>query len=283
MPKQTGGGGVTHHMKKENKLINKIKRLIRKAGLPRWLHRFGPKKFMFWQLALGLLIKEVFRLSYRRATKFLNEFYRIDMHWTTLQKCRNRLPLYIWQNLLSCTIEYPIDIAAIDGTSMQRSNPSEHYLKRIDRETNTSVPVYLNAMVDVVRRKFVAIRHHARKAGEVADVRYLVEQSKQEIELILMDKAFDSENLHRYLREQGIFSVAPVKKNWARGQLRKQLKDCFDYGLYWQRNLIESLFSALKRLFGNHLRGFTARTQRAEMYMRFIAYNLKARFMEIFY
>ena len=111
----------------------------------------------------------------------------------------------------------------------------------------------------------------------------MIEQSQQEIELIVMDKAYDSEKLHRYLREHGIFSIAPVKKNWAKGQIRKQLKDCFDYGLYWQRNLVEALFSALKRLFGNHLRGLTARTQRAELYMRLIAYNLGDILMGIFY
>jgi len=273
----------THHMKKENKLINKVKHLLRKAGLPRWLHHYGPKKLQLWQLSLGLLIKEVFRLSYRRAMRFLEEFYGISLHWTTLQKFRKRLPLSIWQRLLSCTVEAPIDVAAIDGTSMQRTNPSEHYLKRIDREGKNSTPIFLNAMVDVVRRKFVSIRHHAKRAGEVPDVPYLVKQSMQEIELILMDKAYDSEKLHRFLREEGIFSVAPVKKNWARGQLRKQLKECFDYALYWQRNLVESLFSALKRLFGTYLRGLTTKTQRAEIYMRLIAYNLDAMFIEIFY
>ena len=270
-------------MKKKNKLINKVKRLLRRVGCPRWLHHFGPKKFVSWQLILGLLIKEVFRLSYRRAMRFLDEFYNIKPHWTTLQKFRKRMPLSIWQKLLAHTVEYPIDIAAIDGTSLQRSNPSAHYLKRIDRDGKNQVPIFFNAMVDVVRRKFIAVRHHAKRAGEVPDVRYLVDQCKQEIELVLMDKAYDSEKLHRYLRDQGIFSVAPVKKNWARGQLRKQLKDCFDYGLYWQRNLVECLFSALKRLFGNNLRSLSAKTQRAELYMRLIAYNLGAILFDFFY
>lgn len=270
-------------MNKEKRLVNKIRRLLRQAGLPRFLHRFGPKKFLVWQLCLGLLIKEVFRLSYRRAMRFLEEFYGIILHWTTLQKFRKRVPLTIWQTLLQCTISNPVAVAAIDGTSLQRSNPSMHYLKRIDQETKTSIPIYLNAMIDVVQRKFVALHHHAKKSGEIQDVKYLIKQTKQDIELILMDKLYDSEKLHRYLREQGIFSVAPVKKNWAKGQLRKQLKDCFDYALYWQRNLIESLFSALKRLFGNHLRGLTARTQRAEIYMRLIAYNLGAKNIKTFY
>ena len=280
---QKRGGEGKFPMKKEKRLVNKIRRLIRQAGLPRFLHRFGPKKFLLWQLCLGLLIKEVFRLSYRRAMKFLDEFYGIRLHWTTLQKFRKRVPLAIWQTLLKCTADNSIAVAAIDGTSMQRHNPSMHYLKRIDREEKISVPIYLNVMIDVIRRKFVAIRHHATKCGEVPDAYYLLKQSPKEIELAVMDKLYDSEKLHRLLRERGTYSIIPVKKNWARGQLRKQLKDCFDYTLYWQRNLIESLFSALKRLFGNHLRGLTARTQRAEVYMRLIAYNLGAIIIEIFY
>ena len=270
-------------MKKEKRLVNKIRRLIRQAGLPRFLHKYGSKKFLLWQLCLGLLIKEVFRLSYRRAMKFLDEFYGIKLHWTTLQKFRKRVPLSIWQALLKSTANNSIAVAAIDGTSMQRHNPSKHYLKRIDRENKISVPIYINVAVDIIRRKFVAVRHHATKAGEISDVPYLIEQSTKEIELMILDKLYDSENLHRYFRGRRTYSIVPVKKNWARGQLRKQLKDCFDYTLYWQRNLIESLFSALKRLFGNHLRGLTARTQRAEIYMRMIAYNLGARFIGIFY
>ena len=215
--------------------------------------------------------------------KFLDEFYGIKLHWTTLQKFRKRVPLAIWQTLLKCTANNSIAVAAIDGTSMQRHNPSMHYLKRIDREEKISVPIYLNIAIDVIRRKFLSIRHHATKSGEISDVPYLIKQSPKEIELVVLDKLYDSENLHRYFRERGTYSIIPVKKNWARGQLRKQLKDCFDYCLYWQRNLIESLFSALKRLFGNHLRGLTAKTQRAEIYMRLIAYNLGAIIEEIFY
>lgn len=270
-------------MEKEEKLIHKLKHLIKRAGFPRWLHHFGPKKYSLWQLCLGLLIKEVFRLSYRRAMRFLNEFYGVQLHWTTLQKFRKRMPLFIWKHLLDSTITNTIAVAAIDGTSLQRSNPSNHYLQRIDCSRREQIPVYVHAMVDVTNRKFLSVRHHAKKASEVADVKYFIENTPHEIDLLLMDKAYDSEKLHHFLREQHIYSIVPVKKNWARGQMRKQLKDCFDYAQYWQRNLIESLFSALKRLFGTSLSGRTARTQRAELYMKLIAYNLRAKTIKIFY
>jgi transposase len=269
-------------MKKEERLEHKVKDLLRQVGVPRHLNHLGSKKFLLWQLCLGLLIKEVFRLSYRRAAKFLEEFYGIQVYWTTLQKFRKRMPLSLWQDLLLCTVAAPIRVAAIDGTGMRRSNPSEHYLKRIDHNSKVSVPVQLNALVDVLRRKFVMVRHHARRAGELADAYYLSKRVPP-IDLVLMDKAYDSEGLHRFFHERGGISIAPVKANYAHGSLRGQLKECFDHALYWQRNIIESMFSALKRLFGDHLRGRTARTQRAEIFMRMIAYNLGARIKEIFY
>jgi hypothetical protein len=40
-------------MSRENKLVDKVKRLIRKAGLPRWLHHYGPKKYEFLNHALA--------------------------------------------------------------------------------------------------------------------------------------------------------------------------------------------------------------------------------------
>ena len=270
-------------MRKKEKLINKVKDLLKRAQLPRYLHRYGPKKFYFYQLCLGLLIKEVFRLSYRRSSGFLNEFYSIDLHWTTLQKCRARLPLHIWQHLLSCTVDADVEVVAIDGTSLQRSNPSAHYLRVIGNSYKISIPIFINAAVDVIRKKFITVRHHTQRASEVVDAYYFFKRIKQDINLVVMDKAYDSEKLHRFLRERGTYSIVPVKKNWAKGQYRKQLKECFDYALYWQRNIIECLFSALKRLFGNNLQCLVARTQRAEIYMRLIAYNLGAIIFEIFY
>ncbi len=58
--------------KKEVKLINKVKRLLRRLGCPRWLHHFGPKTYEFYQHVIALFLKETFRLSFRRVSKLLN-------------------------------------------------------------------------------------------------------------------------------------------------------------------------------------------------------------------
>jgi len=262
-------------MKSKNKLDTKIHRLFRAAGHPRWLHYMGPKKFQTWVLCLGLVVREVYQLSYRRAMRFLDEYYNIRLHWTTLQKAAKRLPKSLWQSLLAATITaQKIYLAAVDGTGLSRSYPSYHYLKRIDREAPVGRPVQLISIVDVKRRKYLSASCWAQPRHEAQRVPQLHRRAPVVPDVLLMDKGFDAEWLHQWLNNNGTFSVAPVRKGCRRGKHRKLMRDCMDWCLYWQRNIVESMFSALKRLFGSNVKGRTIRTQTAELFCRLIAYNI---------
>ena len=104
-------------MKKSERLDRKINRLFKAAGHPHWAHHMGSKKFRTWILCLGLIVKQVYQLSYRRAAKFLDEFYGIKLHWTTLQKAAKRLPKSLWQSLLAATIECLHSAGVLTGGS----------------------------------------------------------------------------------------------------------------------------------------------------------------------
>jgi transposase len=262
-------------MKQKNTTHKKIERLYKRAGNPRWLHHFGPKKFETWILCLGIVIKQVYRLSYRRTAKFIDEYYGINLHYTTLQKAAKRLPKWLWQSLLSSTIDVnEIYLAAVDGTGISRTNASTYYLKRIDRKGKTKRPIQTIAMIDVKERKFLSANFFAKPHGEAKRVPTLHRQSPITPDVLLMDKGFDAEWLHQWLNDNGTFSVAPVRKNCRRGRHRKIMRDCMDWCLYWQRNIVESLFSAIKRLFGSAISSKTIKTQTAELFCRLIAYNI---------
>jgi len=262
-------------MNKEKRLNRKIYRLFKAAGMPRWVHRFGPKKFQTWMLCLGISIQQVYRLSYRRAMKFLDEYYHITLHWTTLQKAAKRLPKSLWQSLLAATISWDaVPLSAADGTGFSRSGPSHYYLRRIDREGPIGRPVQMICMVDVKKRKFLAGTFLARPRHEAQWIPTIYRKCPVQPDVLLQDKGFDAEWLHQWLLENGTFSIAPVRKGCRRGRQRKLLRDCFDWSLYWQRNIVESLFSALKRLFGNTVRNRHIKTQTAELFCRLIAYNI---------
>ena len=264
-------------MKKKRKLVNKVKHLLERACVPRWLHHYGPKKFETSVLCLGLLVKQIYRLSYRRAAKFLAEYYNITIHFTTLQKAAKRFPRVLWQALLAATIEFDeVYLAAADGTGFSRSGPSHHYLRRIDRQGPVGRPIQAVAMIDVKRRKFLAGTFFVKPYGETKRIPTLHKQSCVAPDVLLLDKGFDAEWLHQWLNENGTFSVAPVRKNCRRGKHRKLMRDCMDWCLYWQRNIIESLFSALKRLFGATVKSIKSPMIHAELFCRLIAYNLRA-------
>ena len=207
--------------------------------------------------------------------RFLDEYYHIKLHWTTIQKAAKRLPKHIWQFLLAATINADhIYLAAVDGTGFTRTNTSQYYLKRIDGTDTINRPVQCITMVDAQSKKFLAGNFFAKPAGEAKRVPGLHKKLAIKPDVLLMDKEFDAEWLHQWLNDHGIFSIAPVRKGCRRGKHRKIMRDCFDWCLYWQRNIVESLFSALKRLFGNHISSKHIKTQTAELFCRLIAYNI---------
>src|SRR3989338_2268370 len=150
-------------MEKETKLINKVKRLIRKVGLPRWLHRFGPKKYEFLDHAIAYIIKQECKLGYRRITRLLRWLGLKCPCPSALCMSFNKLPLSLWQLLLKATANNKPHIIAIDGTGMSRPLPSPYYYKRIDRPYPVEVPLKLSISVDTKTKKISSLRLRAKR------------------------------------------------------------------------------------------------------------------------
>ena len=271
-------------MKKRETLKQKAFRLWKKARLPKFFNKFGPKNTPAWKVYLSYLEYTQHAPAWRRAADFMSDYHCLPRHWTTWQKAISKWPLWVWDALAKASVgEDRCEWAAIDGTTLSRTNASQHYLKRIDRDQHVNRPTQQVVMIDIENRKFLSWRFRVKPRGEKCDVPYLIEHSPVQPEGILMDKGFDSNPLHTFLREKGMWSIAPTRKNCRRGFYRKQLRDYFDYSLYWQRNIVESLIGAVKRLYGSHIRARTARMQRAEVYCRFISYNLRTIITTTFY
>jgi len=206
----------------------------------------------------------------------MREFYGFTMDWTCWRKAVLKIPLWAWHALARTSAgDDECVVAAIDGTTIARSNPSQHYYKRI-LDGKTSTPLQEVSMIDVARRKFLSWRIRAKPRGEKCDVPYLFTHAATKPGGVLMDKGFDAQWIHDYHAERDTWSVAPTRKGCRRGRHRKVLRDCFDYGLYWQRNIVEALFGAVKKIFGGSVRSRHWRAQRAEISIQRIAYNIGA-------
>ena len=67
--------------------------------------------------------------------------------------------------------------------------------------------------------------------------------------------------------------LSPQVRIAKRGNSRKEMKNYFDYVQYWQRNIIESINSSIKRVNGSTCKA-TITTQKAEVHVRLILHNI---------
>ena len=261
-------------MEKENKLINKVKRLLSKIGCPRWLHHFGPKKYELLDHLFALLCKQMWQLSYRKITSILSMLGINCPSKSALQYNAKRIPFSIWQKLLQITANKAY-IIAIDSTGMSRNIVSFHYLWRIDRDKPSTKPIKLSIAVDTAKKKIFSARVRSSFwSNDTKDVKYLIKRIKRKPRILVADKAYDSEAIHEFASNIGIKTFIPLKKNAKRGFYRFKSSKNFRLRTYHRREMVESVFSALKRKFGSYVRAKKIQTQRAEIFCRLILHNI---------
>jgi len=271
-------------MKKETKLVNKVKRLLKRAGVPKWLHHFGPKKYEFWQHSIALLIKQECKLSYRRVSYLLHALGHKVPTYSALAKMAKRLPLSLWQKLLKATALSNVHIAAIDSTGLSRPLPSPYYYKRIDLPYPAEIPMKLSIAVNTRNKKILALRLRAKPVHDIKDAKHLIKRLPRRPDIIVADKGYDAEWLHQYCHENGSKAIIPVR-NYGKLKgftLRRKCAENFRKRTYYRREIAESVFSALKRKYGASVSSISAQTKRAEVYCRAIAHNIITVFSGLF-
>jgi len=261
-------------MKKEKRQVNKIKRLLKRLGCPRWLHHYGPKKFEFYIHVLCLLMKEACKLSFRRVSSILGMLGFDVPSYSALCKMRKRIPLWMWNKILQLTAEFDSYIVAVDSTGFSRQNPSFHYIKRIDRKNPVKSYVKLSSFFDTRKKKFIALRIRAKPRHDVLDVPCLLKQ-RSNMKKLVGDSAYDAESIHELAHEYDIITVIKPRKNVKRGYFRKKQLRHYSERTYHRRSIHESGHSGLKRRNGSTVMANTISAQRAEIYCKVIAYNLR--------
>jgi hypothetical protein len=94
----------------------------------------------------------------------------------------------------------------------------------------------------------------------------------------VLDKGYDSEDLHRLIRHRlEAESVIPVRdreRKTIHGRYRRQLARSLDRFRYHRRNLVETVFSVLKRRFGENLKARKYWYQIKEIKVKILIDNL---------
>lgn len=161
---------------------------------------------------------------------------------------------------------------AIDGTGFSKSNPSFHYLKRID-SINPKNYTKLSALLDVKAKKFLVMRIGTTPRHDMQDVKYLLKRISN-IKTFSRDKEYCAEWLYEmcYWRRFRLYSN---KKNIYRGYFRRKQMKNWNQSEYNLRSNVESRFSAIKRKYGGSVKAKKIEGMRTEILCKGIAHNLE--------
>ena len=260
-------------MKKQNKLIIKIQRLLKKLNQREYLHHFGPKKYKLKQHLFALLFMQICKLSFRRVSEILEQIGFVVPTYSALCKSRKRISPSLFEELLKRTNQEIPENVAIDSTGISMRNPSFHYMKRINGKKPVKSFVKLSVFYDIDERKFLAIKTRAKPRHDVMDFPTLFKKVNK-FKNFYADSAYDSEEIHEACFDKKIQTFIKPRKNVKRGFYRRKQMKNYSEDKYHQRSLVETGFSVLKRKYGSYTLAKSARAAKVELYLRAIACNL---------
>ena len=210
------------------------------------------------------------RLSYRRIVRLFDLLGIRCPTKSSLQRTAAKLDSAFWQRVLkiTCGTSY---LVALDSTGLSRTNPSYHYLKRIDGKI-PKIPVKLSVAFDTRKKKFCAAKVRVLPAHDIRDASYLLRHSQPKV--AVADKGYSAEKLFKEATEKSILLMIPKKTNAKRGHYRKKQYKYYNTKTYHRRTLVESSFSSIKRKMGSSVSSHSVRTIRTEVYGRLACHNL---------
>jgi hypothetical protein len=151
----------------------------------------------------------------------------------------------------------------------QRSTPHRKQRQR-KRYTKNQIAVDTANQVIVAHRVARGPRHEAKDALPLIRKTKVVNPVGYS-----MDKAYDSEEIRRVAVEEAEAAcMIPVRNGAKSGTYRRASREEFDEELYHRRNVVETVFSVEKRVFGDVNHSRSDRLRNKESKLRNVCYNV---------
>ncbi len=279
---------IPFKLKKFSKIV---KKLCIDGQIPLYNSRFSNKIFTNVQHLYLLVAKEHTTSGYRKFTESLYDSklpqyisLRKIPHFTTLQKFAQRLSAAILNKIIFMTrhlFDMHGTFLGADSTGLELDHASAHYCKRIGRDKPVKGFVNLNMISDLYNKIILVTKIRKKRRNDIPDLLPMFNKVKNlDFDYLVADKGYDANKNHKAIFEAGKHSLISLKNkdvpiHRTKGRYRKLAKREYEHGLYTQREITESIFSAIKRKYGTKLKARKFKTQKIELLCKILTYNIE--------
>jgi hypothetical protein len=275
--------------------VNECKRVIDLrelfSELDRPVHR---REFKLSSLTVLLLLKLMFGISYRTlasATKDLQIYQILEMKRAPCYKTIQNTMQYLTEGVLISINQGLIPkttvLGGFDSSGMKTHHKGAWVVIRFHKNQQRRDFKKVHLFVDLISKKILYCLVTTGRASDAKQVKRLLKGcSWLRVDVILGDGGYDTRGCFNEITNFGAFPGIPVRKNattHCHGCYSRKLavlaqqKDYEQWKRqthYTMRCVVESIFSGLKRRFGEHLFSVKENFRSVEMWLRTILWNV---------
>ena len=242
-------------------------------------------------IELLMMIHVIFHLPYRQLEGFLRKLSELipeikSTDYTNIWRRGTQLKFNLPETISAS--DDPV-VIAVDSTGIKVTNRGE-WMREKWKIHRGWIKVHL--AVDVKTKEIVAIEVTDERVSDGSKFNSLVNQAEEnlsgrKIKEALGDGAYDRREIFDHLQQKGIQPVIKIRSNAntkargspSRARAVRELKDLgyqcwkekYNYGRRWAA---ESVFSAVKRISGEHVMATKTENMMQEVVLKFAFYNL---------
>jgi len=286
--------------KRASKLIRVAVRAQQAAKyvLPEHSNKFSRKDFTQHQLLAIAVLKQKTDEDYRDTVDGISSDLMQALgltkipHFTTLQKFIKRLGSQVLDELIAVVAILVIGeqllkgaTVGIDSSGYPASHASSYFVRRIKRKPTHKTFLKSSFIGDLTNQMIVCCKLRNFPSHDIIDFKKLLERALvvlKRIHEVHADKAYDGKDEIRFI-EKILNAVVYVKiketdKHKCKSLIRRKVLNNWNRLAFSirgrQRNIMETINSVVKRVFGDALYSKGIWMRRKELKLKYVAYNV---------
>ena len=260
------------------RFVLSTKKLVTK--IPRYTSKFSNKIYDNRQKFSILILRQRLKMTYREIVNFLKfnplarallNLKRIPDH-STLVKFHNKLKPELLNSLLC---DKKANIVAVDASGFQTNHMSYHYANVWHFQDKRKYRRYLKLTIAIDTNTQFVMANKIRLSPRNDTIDFMSVLKDIKCDYVVADRGYDSKKNRRFvLRQMKSHPQIPYRNISPVYRFSGGAKLEFNKQIYHQRSKVETVFSVIKRKYGNYILSQTFEGQKKELIFRLIAYNI---------